>query len=61
MLLASCLKHDFHWLYTLIDEYFGMSRTSKLRVKIIKGFAKYAEKKIKPYIADMEQGKDPRK
>ena len=61
MLLASCLKHDFHWLYTLIDEYFGMSRTSKLRVKIIKGFAKYAEKKIKPYISDMEQGKDPRK
>ena len=61
MLLASCIKHDFHWLYTLIDEYFSMSRTSKLRVKIIKGFAKYAEKKIKPYIADMEQGKDPRK
>lgn len=59
MLFAACLKHDFKWVYTLIDEYFRMTRLATPKVAAIKFFTKYMERKLKPYIKDMEQGLNP--
>ncbi|MCW3136758.1 MAG: B12-binding domain-containing radical SAM protein [Canidatus Methanoxibalbensis ujae] len=59
MLIAACIKHDFKWIYTIVDEYFSMSKTGKIRVEIMKLLVKYAERKLKPLVADMECGRDP--
>ncbi|MHC1636181.1 MAG: B12-binding domain-containing radical SAM protein [Candidatus Methanospirareceae archaeon] len=59
MLLATCIKHNFRWIYKLEEEYFYKNGVEKWKAGAIKLLTRYAERKLRPYIADMERGKNP--
>jgi radical SAM superfamily enzyme YgiQ (UPF0313 family) len=60
-LLALCIKHDFKWLYTLMDELFLMDNIKGMKAKSLRLAARYAERVINRYLKYMEQGEHPLK
>ncbi len=58
-LLAKCIKHNFRWVYTLIDKRPSLRRMNRIKVHAIKLCAKMMERKLRPYLKIMEGGGDP--
>jgi radical SAM superfamily enzyme YgiQ (UPF0313 family) len=58
-LWAACLKHDFYWVYELAGEYLGMTGVGGWKARAIKILARFAERKLSPYIKMMGEGLNP--
>lgn len=58
-LLASCIRHNFKWVYTLEREMFEAKRISRLKSIALKTFTHYMERRLEPYVRMMEEGMNP--
>ncbi len=59
ILLGECIKHDFHWASTLMEELFAQNRLSAAKSSGLKLAAWYMQRRLRPYMELMEAGKDP--
>ncbi|MGF3555207.1 MAG: B12-binding domain-containing radical SAM protein [Thermoplasmatota archaeon] len=58
-LLATCINHDFKWVYTLAEENLPTVKMSGWKIWAIKKVIRYMEKKLSPYVKLMEEGINP--
>ena len=59
-LLGECIEHDFYWANILMEELFTQDRLTSTRAAGFKIANWYMQHKVKGYIQDMKEGKDPR-
>jgi radical SAM superfamily enzyme YgiQ (UPF0313 family) len=59
VLLAECIKHDFHWASTLMEDLFAQNRLSTAKSSGLKLAAWYMQRRLRPYMELMEAGKSP--
>jgi len=55
-LLAKCIEHDLRWVYILIDENL---RNIGIKRHVIKLCIRIIERKLKPHLKIMKEGRDP--
>ena len=58
-LLATCINHDFKWVYQLAEETLPTVNMSGWKIWAIKKVARYMEKRLHPYLKLMEEGINP--
>lgn len=61
ILLAACIEHDFRWINTLMDELFSQNRMRGSKASMMKLSAWYMQRRLKPYLELMREGKCPLK
>ncbi|HIH00717.1 TPA: B12-binding domain-containing radical SAM protein [Thermoplasmata archaeon] len=61
MLFSECVDHDFRWAYTLMDELFRQNRTSSAKARMFRIAAWYMQRRLRPYLEIMREGKSPLK
>jgi radical SAM superfamily enzyme YgiQ (UPF0313 family) len=61
MLFAECIEHDFHWISALMDELFSQNRLSSPKAAALRMAAWYMQRRLRPYIEVMKEGRDPRR
>ena len=59
MLFAECVDHDFQWAYTLMEDLFRQNKTSSAKARMFKIAAWYMQRRLKPYLEVMREGKNP--
>ncbi len=60
MLLAECIDHDFNWAPKLMEELFAQDRMSTTKAGGFKIASWYMQRRLKPALEAMREGKDPR-
>jgi len=58
-LLATCINHDFKWIYTLAEENLPTVDMSSWKIWLIKKVIRYMNKRLYPYVKLMEEGINP--
>jgi len=58
-LLATCINHDFRWVYKLAEETLPTVEISGWKRWAIKKVIRYMEKRLRPYVKLMEEGINP--
>ncbi len=58
-LLSMCLKHDFKWIYSIVEENLPAVGMGSLKIWGIKKVVRYMHKRLMPYIDIMDEGKNP--
>jgi len=58
-LLATCINHDFKWIYKIADENLGTTGMVGWKGWAVKKIARYMEKRLDPYLKLMEEGVNP--
>lgn len=58
-LLATCLNHDFKWIYKLAEENLPTVELNGWKIWVVKKIIKYIEKRLRPYLKLMEEGINP--
>ncbi|MFP4545769.1 MAG: hypothetical protein ACLFPN_02845, partial [Methanomassiliicoccales archaeon] len=61
MLLAACLRHNFHWMYDIMEEHRGFPWAKGWRAWAVPRVVKRLENRLRPYLEEMEEGRDPRR
>ncbi|MEM2891026.1 MAG: radical SAM protein [Thermoplasmata archaeon] len=59
MLLAECIEHDFSWVRVLMEELFAQNRLSSAKANGMKLAAWYMQRRLKPSLELMREGKNP--
>ena len=59
MLLAECIDHDFYWTSVLMDELFAQNRMSTAKTRLFKLAAWYMQRRLRPYLEYMQEGRNP--
>jgi radical SAM superfamily enzyme YgiQ (UPF0313 family) len=57
MLLAECMKHNFTWIYELMNEH--LCRMNYLKRIVVRSIVRIFERKLEPYLKVMEDGLSP--
>jgi len=58
-LIATCINHDFNWVYELADESMSAVGVSGWKIWSLKRVIKYMDRKLKPYLDVMMEGINP--
>ena len=58
-LLATCINHDFKWVYQVAEENFSTVNMSSWKIWTIKRAIIIMERKLDPYLKIMEEGISP--
>jgi radical SAM superfamily enzyme YgiQ (UPF0313 family) len=58
-LLATCINHDFKWIYKLAEENLPTVGMSGWKIWALKKIIRYVEKRLRPYVKLMEEGISP--
>jgi radical SAM superfamily enzyme YgiQ (UPF0313 family) len=61
MLFAECIEHDFRWIDLLMDQLFAQNRLSGTKARLFKLTAWYMQRRLRPYLELMNEGKNPLK
>ena len=61
ILFAECVDHDFHWAYTLMEELFRQNKTGSAKARMFKVAAWYMQRRLRPYLEVMREGRNPLK
>jgi len=58
-LIAACIRHDFKWIYILAQENLPIVGMNGMKQWVIKNIIRYMEKRLNPYVKQMEEGRNP--
>ncbi|MDH3364848.1 MAG: B12-binding domain-containing radical SAM protein [Thermoplasmata archaeon] len=61
MLFAECVDHDFRWAQELMDDLFRQNRLSVAKSGLFRLAAWYMQRRLRPYLEMMHEGKNPLK
>jgi radical SAM superfamily enzyme YgiQ (UPF0313 family) len=58
-LLATCIRHDFKWVYSLAEENLASMHMNLIKKQVLTTVIRYMEKRMNPYVKMMEEGFNP--
>ncbi len=61
MLFAECVDHDFRWAHDLMEDLFRQNRLSSAKSRLFRLAARYMQRRLRPYLETMHEGKSPLK
>gem|GEM_PF-6638712 len=58
-MLATCIDHNFKWIYKLADEHFRMTKLSFWKSGLIKTIVRILQRKLRTYLKIMKDRINP--